>query len=360
MNTALPPLAQRFDRLPGDLLLWLTAALHLLALASLLLVLALASPAAAAEASACTGTNVLEELRSSKPDVYAKVEAEGDRVPNGKGIFWKIEHPGVAPSYLLGTMHVSDPRVLQMPPAAPAALSAARVVAVESEEVLDENKAMATLMMKPQLMMLPDGKSLSSYLSEPDLRLLQDGLKTRGVSLSAVARMRPWMLMSMVTLPSCETSRKSAGSVFLDKSIATRAAAAGKTVIGLETLEEQAGAINAIPIELQLKALLETLKLGPRSDAIFYTMTELYLSGDIGILQPLLKVVAPDGTADGSADAAFDALVITKRNRLMAERAAPQITQGGAFIAVGAAHLPGADGLVEIFRSLGFGVTPVN
>ena len=43
----------------------------------------------------------------------------------------------------------------------------------------------------------------------------------------------------------------------------------------------------------------------------------------------------------------------------MAERAAPLIGAGGAFIVVGALHLSGKDGLVERFRAVGYEVTKV-
>jgi len=47
------------------------------------------------------------------------------------------------------------------------------------------------------------------------------------------------------------------------------------------------------------------------------------------------------------------------RNEVMAERAAPRLEAGGAFIAVGALHLSGKEGLVERFRALGYRVTPL-
>lgn len=342
-----------------DMTLWLLAALHLLALTSLLLILGFAN-GARAQAPACSGENVLEALKTENPQAYDKVMAEGEAVPNGKGIFWKVEKPGLEPSYMLGTMHVADPRVLEMPPGAKEALARAQTIVVESDEVLDESKAMAALLMKPELTMFTDGRSIETLVPPQDLQLLKDGLKAKGITLSAVSRMKPWMLMSMVSIPACEVARKGGGNLFLDKKIAKEAAAEGKQVKGLETLEEQANAINAIPLELHIKSLVEALKLGPKMDDVFFTMTEVYLSGNIGIIQPMLKVVAPDGTEDQAGYAEFDELVITKRNQLMAERAAPIFAEGSAFVAVGAAHLPGEQGLIELLRRHGFTVTTVN
>lgn len=51
--------------------------------------------------------------------------------------------------------------------------------------------------------------------------------------------------------------------------------------------------------------------------------------------------------------------MITNRNKTMAKSAQPILAGGNAFIAVGALHLPGPDGLVEEFRNDGYTVTAV-
>lgn len=348
--------SSRFESVQG-FVLWLIAAIHVAALASLLLVIGMLSTAHAQEV-ACHGINLVEELKAENPDAYARVVAEGDKVPNGKGIFWKIEKPGLPSSYLLGTMHVSDPRVLRMPAGASEALDAVRTVVIESDEVLDDKKAMAGMLAKPELTMFTDGTSIDKLLDPDDLAVLEEGLKKRGVPLSAVSRMKPWMLMSLVSLPACEMARKGQ-TAFLDKGIAQDAAAKGKTVKGLETLAEQLSAMASIPMDVHLKSLVETIRIGAKMDDVFETMTELYLSGNIGLTVPFLKQVAPDGT-DDAGYAEFEQLIVTKRNHLMAERAAPILAEGAAFIAVGALHLPGEEGLVELLRRQGFTVTAVN
>jgi uncharacterized protein YbaP (TraB family) len=337
-------------------LLWLVAGLHIAALASLILVIGWLS-VARADTIACRGTDLLAQMRTEDPAAYERIVEEGGMVPNGKGLFWRIEKPGTAPSFLLGTMHVTDPRVLKMPEGADTALAAAKVVVVESDEVLDDQKAMAGILTRPELTMFTDGTSVESLLGKEDLALLTEGLKKRGIPLSAVSRMKPWMLMAFVSLPACEMARKAQATAFLDKKIALDAAREGKTVKGLETYAEQLSAMAAIPTEFHLKSLIETIKLGPKMDDVFATMTQLYLAGDVGLTMPLLKQVAPDGS-DDEGYAEFEELIVTKRNHLMAERAAPILTQGNVFIAVGALHLPGEEGLIELLRKQGYTVSP--
>ncbi|RWX75213.1 polysaccharide biosynthesis protein GumN [Neorhizobium lilium] len=341
-----------------DLTLWLLAGLHVLALLSFLIVLGILAPALA-EDGACGGHNLLEDMKAQNPATYAEVIAEADRIPNGKSIFWKIEKPGLSPSYLLGTMHVTDPRVLRMPPGAAEASAAARTIVVESDEILDEKKAMAGIFANPDLTMFTDGRSLETLLSKDDLALLTADLKQRGIPLSAVSRMKPWMLASAISLPACETARKAENASFLDKQIALDAAAKGKPVKGLETFAEQLSTLAAIPMDLHLKSLIETIKLGSRMDDVFETMTELYLSGNIGLTIPVLKRATPEG-GDEAGYAQFEELVVRQRNHHMADRAAPILAEGGVFIAVGALHLPDREGLVELIRRQGYTVTAVN
>jgi uncharacterized protein YbaP (TraB family) len=52
--------------------------------------------------------------------------------------------------------------------------------------------------------------------------------------------------------------------------------------------------------------------------------------------------------------------MVNSRNKVMAEHAAPILAKGNAFMAVGALHLPGPEGLVEGFRKAGYTVTAVN
>jgi uncharacterized protein YbaP (TraB family) len=343
----------------GNVLLWLIAAFHVLLAAILLAVLFAVAPAEADDGS-CSGRNVLADLKQNDPARYAQAVKEADAVPNGKGIFWKIEKAGVKPSWLLGSMHVTDPRVLTLPPRTQAAHDAADTIVIESDEILDEKKASAALLMQPELTMFTDGTTIEKLLSHDDYVRLEEGLKQRGIPLAAVARMRPWMISSVVALPGCEMARKAKGVQFLDQKIATDAIASGKQVKGLETLSEQLQAMAELPTEFHLKSLIETLALGSKMNDVVETMTDLYLSGDIGMTIPMLKTVSPDGKDEEGDYAAFEQRVILDRNKVMAERAAPILANGNVFMAVGALHLPGEGGVIELLRKQGYTVTAVN
>jgi hypothetical protein len=344
----------------SEITLWITGALPLALVALLLATLFAVSPARASD-TACHGENLLVAMEKEKPEELASIRAEAAKTPNGQGIFWKVEKQGLKPSYLLGTMHVTDPRVLTMPKGAREAADAADVVVIESDEILDEKKAAASLLMHPELTMFTDGKSVKDHLDTDEMKKLETGLKERGLALGAVARMKPWILASFVALPACELSRKAAGASFLDKQIAEDAVKAGKPVAGLETLVEQLEAMADLPVDFHFKALIETIALGDKMEDVIETMTELYLAGDIGMTMPMLKAVAPSAPGeDESAYAAFETRIVRDRNLVMAEGSKQHLEKGNAFIAVGALHLPGEEGLVELIRKQGYTVTRID
>ncbi len=66
----------------------------------------------------------------------------------------------------------------------------------------------------------------------------------------------------------------------------------------------------------------------------------------------------PDGLSEADYEL-FLKYLISDRNHIMAERAVPIIDKGNAFIAVGALHLPGKDGIIELLRTKGYRVTPL-
>ncbi len=344
----------------GDGLFWLMAALPMALAASLIAVLLSVLPARAEDA-ACGGRNLVTGFKTSDPVKFAALEKEAAATPNGKGIFWKIEKAGVEPSYLLGTMHMTDPRVLAMPQGADAAYAQAATVIVESDEIVDDRKAAAALMMRPDLTMFADGKSIKDFLDDSQEQKLAADLKARGIPLPLVARMKPWMIASFVALPACEMSRKAAGASFLDKKLAEEALANGKSLKGLETLVEQLKAMDALPIAFHLDALIETLALGETINDVMSTTTDLYLSGDIGMIMPMMKAVSEEKSVTSDAGYAdFEQRIIIDRNKVMASRAKPILDGGNAFMAVGALHLPGAEGVIELLRKDGFTVTAAN
>jgi uncharacterized protein len=312
-----------------------------------------------AETPACSGSDMMAELAANDPGALAKIEDEAATTPNGKGLLWKIETSGSPPSYLFGTMHMTDPRVTSLPNDARRAFDKSATVVIETTEVLDQSAMMAELARNPDLMMFTDGTTLPSLLSSEQRKELEQGLAERGIMLASVSKMKPWMLSAIVSLPACELARKAAGAPILDIKLGEDARSSGKKIEGLETVADQLNAMASLPMDFHLKGLIDTLKLGRRIDDVIETMIVLYVKGDTGTFWPLFRAVLPNDEADQAGYAAFEQAMIVERNKTMARNAEPILAAGNAFIAVGALHLPGSDGLIELLRKHGHTVSAV-
>lgn len=344
------------DRAAGFSLRLIAAFNLLFVVAFLTAVLVGASAARGEDLPACEGDNLIAEMKRDDPTLLAKIRREADAVENGSAILWKVEAEGVAPSWLFGTMHMSDPRLLELGDAAQAAFDASSTVVIEATDVLDQSKMMAAMVAHPELMMFTDGTTLGSLLKPEDRAAVEAALGERGIPMASVQKMKPWMIASMVALPACELARKAAGAPVLDVRLAADAEAAGKQLAGLETVVDQLGAMASLPMEFHIRGLVDTLKLGDRIDDVIETMIVLYLDGDTGAFWPFFRAALPSSEGDAGF-AAFEETMITARNRTMADRAEPFLDEGGAFIAVGVLHLPGEEGLVALLREAGYTVS---
>ena len=118
--------------------------------------------------------------------------------------------------------------------------------------------------------------------------------------------------------------------------------------------------LSAMPIDLQVKYLIAVAKLGTRTADYFETLISLYAQHNVTAYIPLMTRLEPMDK-DGEALMAFVEEELTrKRNHTMADRAAALLEKGDVFIAVGALHLPGDEGLVELIRAAGYKVSPIN
>ncbi|WP_099866932.1 TraB/GumN family protein [Pararhizobium haloflavum] len=339
-------------------------AVHAIVMLSLILVLlAIGNQAFAqemADTEECGGANLVEAMRRDDPQGLETLLAEAEATPNGSGLLWRIEDDGAAPSWLFGTMHVSDPQVTELAPETEKAFNAAATIVIETDEIIDPERAQSAILARPELTMFTDGETLESLMKPGDYALVSERLEELGLPVAAVTRMKPWMVAGLIALPACEMARKAKGEAFLDKMLAEEAIAKGKVLKGLETVEEQLTAMAELPMEFHLDGLVETVSLGPLLDDVMTTMTDLYLEGKTGMILPMIRQAAPAGSQiDGEGYAAFEERIILARNRLMAERAVPIISEGNAFIAVGALHLPGEEGLIALLRDAGYRVTRV-
>ncbi len=307
----------------------------------------------------CTGKNLITDLEVNNPAALEKIKQKGLKVLNGNSRFWKIEKTGTPTSWLLGTMHFADPRVVAIPPLVEAAFGQSDTVIIENTEVLDQKAMLKAMIELRPMMYLTDGSTLEKHFGEETIARIKNRIKGRGVPYFLGKRMQPWVLATALALPLCEVERKQRKQKVLDYVLGSRARKEGKNLVGLESVKEQIGAMAGLSFQFHIKSLEETLKLGEKIDDVMETMVLLYVQGRIGQFEPLMAHLTPEVTKGPGFDAFRQAMVIN-RNKTMVSRSLPLIENGNVFMAVGALHLPGKEGVVQLLQNAGYILTPLH
>lgn len=321
------------------------------------LVLLSVLPSFAGEPAACSGVDMLEEYKAKDPELYRGVARIADSLENGDAILWRVEKPGLPASHLFGTIHLSDPRIAKFSKSTKAAFDAAKTVALEYTG--GPEAAGAALGKHPERLMYTDGSTLQSALTEAEFKSVQR-IASKSDFPEPLARvLRPWFVNLLLAISDCERRRVASGAQSLDTMIEATAAAAGKELKGLETPEQQFEALLSIPDDQQVQMLKAALRFVDREDDQIETLLQMYTKRRIGAALPFQMALAAEGGTPETAYDGFVKILLVDRNLSMRDAAIPLLETGGAFIAVGAMHLPGDTGLVRLLRDKGYAVTAV-
>ena len=202
-------------------------------------------------------------------------------------------------------------------------------------------------------------RAIADVIAPADAPGIENALKARGLAPELAHHLQLWFLAVMEALPQCEMARQALDLPEVDEALAKTARDKGVKVIGLETVEEQVDVIAAMKPSLSATVLNATVKNPNLDDDVYVTMLKLYSESRPAEILAIVDVMQGLTDAERAAEREFTDALLVNRNEVMAERAAPLLRDGGAFIAVGALHLPGKDGLIERLRAAGYTVTKV-
>jgi uncharacterized protein YbaP (TraB family) len=259
-------------------------------------------------------------------------------------LFWSIQKDGRSTGYLLGTIHSEDPRVLDF-----------------SDNLLDklrENQVFAMELLPDSYMLerlngymnYPPGKSLESVIGAERYHKLEKALSAYRVQAGIMERMKPWAAMMTLSTPPPETG------FFMDLSLSLRASGSGLEVVGLESLEEQLSFLENMSMPMQLALLDQAIAESEHVDEVHDQMVDAYLENNLVVLQAL-----SDEQLQAVSQEAGDYFIesgIHARNQRMAESLLHHLENKKVFAAVGALHLPGEEGLLNILRQHGYTLSP--
>jgi hypothetical protein len=195
-------------------------------------------------------------------------------------------------------------------------------------------------------------QGLAGSLGPPLLQRAQGLLARYGVDGEIAARLPPWAAYLLLNQP---RPQREVG-LPLDFSLMKMAAESGKDVQGLETLDEQMASLSGLAAADQSRLLSQTVCHYDQIQLDLVELVDLYVAHDLPGLFATLHRYEPDPTG---ADERLAASLLWRRNERMLARMAPYLREGGAFVAVGALHLPGDLGLLALLRKEGYAVTAV-
>jgi len=348
-----------------------TAAAGLSSLAAVAFLLLAAAPLRAEDTAAkppsadasgrsdpCGGIDLVQALKMSDPPSFEKFENSARAIANGQGLLWRIESRAGKVSYLFGTMHSSEPAAKSFDDLVLRALGRSSVVATELPGASTRRVAAELRRLVANRSFRPQGAALSR-LPEDTRREVERRMSVAGIPPGVADQLQPWYLALTVSRSNCAANpRAGTDTETADARIERLALEQGATLLGLESPVEQVDALASIPDDVALRMLRDTAVKRLKPEDMESTITGLYSTRRIGYLLAM-RGPAWAGVFDIDGYAEFISAFITRRNLTMLQRALPIFSGGQAFVAVGALHLPGDYGMVELIRRAGFTVTRI-
>lgn len=260
-----------------------------------------------------------------------------------KGILWKIKRPGIPASYVFGTIHVADEKVLDLPVKVMDALQRSKIFVMEALPDVEQTISLYSMMF------FSDGRKLDGMLSKTIFDRAVEILDVYQMPKQAVTLMKPWAAFLTMNYP------PNMGTV-LDLELLKLARENGAELHGLETMEEQTSILNNLDLNFQLRLLIDTVCHYDLVKQDFEKMKAFYLERDLkGLFKYSNRYVIAE---DEVYEILFQKL-LTERNYLMVRRMQDMLERGSAFIAIGALHLPGKDGVLHLLKQKNYSISVV-
>ena len=260
-----------------------------------------------------------------------------------EALLWKVSRDEQPPSYIFGTIHVSDPRVLSIPEPVIQAIKESTSFAMEA---VPETEEIITLR---QLMFYSGETRLNDLLDEEKYRKAVDILHAYNMSEETITRLKPWAAYLTMNYPIYS-------GLSLDLVLLEIARQQDMEILGLETISEQLSALTGLDDSEQIQILVDTLC---NYDVVlngFEEMILMYLQRDLrGLYAFSLRHSFPD---DDIYEHLYQKLLID-RNYLMVSRLDSFLNRGNAFIAIGALHLAGKEGVLALLNKDGYTIEAI-
>lgn len=304
----------------------------------------------------CVGTDLRPTLSAAE---QGRLTAAIENTPYPRGNHWLAEKNGQT-IRVIGTMHLGDPRMTPLTDRLAPHIETADLLFLEitREEEQRMDQLMAT---DPGLLLLTD-TTLPETLDEETWDLIAAAARARGLPPFMAAKMQPWYLSVMLSIPACMMETLSGdANPGLDDRLITVAEDAGTPMRSLERIEDVISIFTEEPFEKQISLLVASLMPERVSDDMMVTTTESYFDEAHAESWALARILAErymdmPGAELDAAFADFKQSLLIDRNRAwMAEIDSAE--EDDIVIAVGALHLMGENGVLNQLAERGYTLT---
>lgn len=268
--------------------------------------------------------------------------------PRPKHFLWKVEAPGGASAYLLGSLHVLTAESYPLPPVIDQAFADSKTLVeeVDLDEMNDPMQMMAALAKA----MLTDGRTLDQIVSAETFADVKKRAEGAGMPMMAIQRMKPWLVAITLMAPTLQAAGFKA-EYGIDRHFFERARKAGMKTQGLETLAYQLDRFDQLSPKLQEDLLKATIEDLDTQVAGVKEMAQAWATGDTATTEKLAL------TAFLESPELYQRLLAERNRNWIAHVDTCLQQNAGCFIVVGAAHLVGPDGLPTLLEKKGYKVT---
>ena len=263
-----------------------------------------------------------------------------------KSFLWKAQSK-TNTVFLLGSVHFLRKENYPLKSAIEQAYQKAKRIVLEIDLQSAAPDKIQSLIVQKGL--YPDGSSLQQSVSGETFSLLEKRAQEFGLPVAALNRFRPWY--AAVTLLSLKLNRLGFDQKQgLDRYFFDRAAKDKKDIAGLETLEYQIGVFDQMSPSDQEQMLLQTLKEMDLLEKDLDKLIQGWLAGDIEALDALLLESFRQFPK-------MQKIILVDRNRQWLPKIESLLSQGDpCLVVVGAAHLVGKEGVIEMLKTRGYTV----
>ncbi len=272
-------------------------------------------------------------------------------------ILYKVSGNGAkGDSYVMGTHHLAPISILDSLESFNSAINS--VDAVYGEIDQSEMNSPQTQQKMMMAAMAPTDSTLSKVFTKEQFDSIDNVLKKYSggqVALNMLEPMIPTLvsqqlaiLINMQVIPNFNPMQQ------LDTHVKAIGAQAGKEVNGFETVEFQINVLFGDPISEQAEDLLESIHKEDMMKSFSFDLYNAYITQDIEKVRQLM--IDPDLGLEPEDEAKM----LTNRNVNWVNQLKTILPQKSVFVCVGAGHLPGENGVLNLLRQAGYTITPVN